>query len=62
METIYRVAIKVGYNEAHFDFDNANDAAEFARRAVGHSVSSDDQSKQTKIVMWVFNKDAENEE
>lgn len=45
----YRVILKVGYNEAYFEFDDINRAAEFAGEILVHSVKSDDTDKKTSV-------------
>lgn len=52
---IYRVVLKVSYNEAFFDFDSLDQACNFARVAVEHSVKSEDQKKIGKISVMVIN-------
>ena len=58
----YRVIIRVGYQEAFFDFDVAADAAGLARTLLEHSVASEDTKKQTSIIMCVTDVNAEDEE
>ena len=57
---VYRVILKVGYNEAYFEFESAGEATDFATNALKHSTSCDDTKKKFKIMMAIV--DAENEE
>lgn len=52
---IFRVIIRVSYNEAYFDFDSADKACNFARMAAEHSVESADAKKISKVSIEVIN-------
>lgn len=52
---IYRVIIKVSYNESFFEFITPDEACLFARIALEHSVASEDQKKMAKISIVVIN-------
>lgn len=58
----YRVKIKVGYNEAFFDFTDSTRATNFANSALLHSVKSEDTENQTKIIMSLEEVEPEEEE
>ena len=49
----YKVIIKVGYNEAWFMFDTAEEACGFATTALKSMVDSEDQKKKNYIRMEV---------
>lgn len=51
---IYRVILKVRYNEAWFDFDDIESAGEFAKTILTHQVVSDDAKPKTTISMKVI--------
>ena len=55
MRIKYRVDLKVGYNHAFFDFDDANTAAEFAVGILKHSTGCDDTSKVVKVNLQIIN-------
>lgn len=59
---IYRVVIKVGYYEAFFDFDSVNEACEFTRTAVVHSVENEDSKRPTSLTIKVINPEQERED
>lgn len=42
---IYRVVIKVGYNDAAFEFESLRDAGNFARMVLTHQVGTEDTKK-----------------
>lgn len=54
----YRVVIKVSYNEAWFDFENAQQAGDFAAIALKHMVPSEDQRKSSYITIRVVDPEA----
>lgn len=59
---IYRVLLKVSYNEAYFDFKLAEEACLFAKIALEHSATSEDQNKLKRISIQIINPDAEEED
>ena len=59
---IYRVVLRVSYNDAFFDFDNAADACHFATIALEHSADSEDQKKKSTITLVIINTNEEEEE
>ena len=59
---IYRVILKVGYNEAYFDFASVEDAATFGRVALAHMVDCDDTKKKSSITMLIIDPTKESEE
>ncbi len=52
---IFRVIIRVSYNEAYFDFDDALSACNFANKALEHSSAREDCKKIAKISIEVIN-------
>lgn len=50
---MYRVLIHVGYNDAYFDFDSVQDAADFASTALKHSKGCDDAKAAQCITMEI---------
>lgn len=48
---VYRVIMKVSYMQAHFDFENGEDAMRFAIQAIEHSVPSEDVKKSVGVVV-----------
>ena len=62
MKTIYRVILRVGYCESHFEFEGVNEASEFAKTALYHMVDSEDTKKKTSIVMQIVDVEAEKKE
>lgn len=59
---IYRVIIKFGYREAHFDFDSADQACNFMRIAVEHSAGDEDGNKVTFLMKIVDPNEKESED
>jgi len=59
---IYRVILKVGYHNAHFDFETVEDAATFARVALSHMVDCDDTKAKASITMLIIDPTKESEE
>ena len=51
---IYRVIIKISYTVAYFDFDNIQEAGEFAKTALIHQTKSPDTEKGTYISIKVI--------
>lgn len=46
---IYRIAIKISYYEALFEFEDLDDAGEFAKMILTHQVENDDTKKKTHV-------------
>lgn len=46
---IYTVIVKVGWNEAHFEFHDIEKAGEFARDIILHSVETKDTDAITNV-------------
>lgn len=59
---IYRVVLKVGYNDAFFDFATAEMAGEFASNALIHSVASEDTKRATYVSIKVMRDNEKNNE
>ena len=59
---IFRVILKVGYNEAWFEFESAEDACAFAKNALVHMADSEDQKRKTYISMQAVDKSLEDKE
>lgn len=57
----YRVILKVSYNEAWFDFDNIEDAGEFAKTILTHQVESEDSKRKSMIRLEIIDPSAEEE-
>lgn len=57
----YRVILKVGYNEAWFDFDTIEEAGEFAKTILVHQTESPDSRKKSVVRIDVVNPEAEEE-
>ena len=55
MKIKYRIDLKVGYNHAYFDFDDANTATEFAVNILKYSTGCDDTAKVVKVNMQIVN-------
>lgn len=59
---IYRVLLKVGYNVAWFDFNNMEDAGEFAKTALTHQSPNDDTRKEASVSIKIVDPSTETEE
>jgi len=59
---IYRVILKVGYNEAWFEFDDSGIAINFASDALRYMVTCDDTKKKYYISIQIVDADAEKKE
>lgn len=59
---IYRVIIKVSYNDAYFEFNDSEEACKFATSALQHMVGCDDTKKRSYVAMLVVDVDAEKKE
>lgn len=59
---IYRVVIKVGYNEAAFEFESLRDAGDFARMVLTHQVGTGDTEKALYVKIEVRSCEEEEEE
>ncbi len=60
---IYRVILKIGYYERHFEFTDADKAVNFGRTALTASVPGGDNSeKPVKITMEIVDKEREEQE
>lgn len=61
---LYRVVVKVGYNEAAFEFESMRDAGDFARTILTHQVETEDTKKAlyVKIEVSVCDDDEEENE
>lgn len=59
---IYRVIIKISYNEAWFDFETAEEATIFASQALIHNVENEDSRKQKSVRMEFVNPEVKEEE
>lgn len=46
---IYRVAIKISYYEAWFEFEDLDDAGAFAKMILTHQVENDETKKKTQV-------------
>lgn len=57
----YRVILKVSYNEAWFDFDNIEDAGEFAKTVLVHQTDSPDSRKKSTVRIDIIDPSAEEE-
>lgn len=51
----YRVILKIGYDEAWFEFENAVEAINFATVALQSMVANEDTNKKTKITIEIIN-------
>ena len=58
----YRVIIKVGYNEAWFEFDSPAEACDFATIAISQQVKSEDTCKKDHIRIEVVDPTVQEEE
>jgi len=58
----YRVVVRVSYNEAWFEFDDAKEAVSFASIALSHMVSNEDAKKPSRIAIDVVNTEMEEED
>lgn len=58
----YRVVLKVGYQEAWFEFETAKDATKFAEVALTNMVTNEDNKKKTHINLQVVDVEAEKRE
>lgn len=50
---IYRVVIKVGYNDAAFEFESLRDAGDFTRMVLTHQVETEDTEKALYVKIEV---------
>lgn len=55
----YRTIIKIGYYEAWYEFDDAEDAVTFAKTLLEHQVDNEDSKKKTRITLQVVDTEAE---
>jgi len=55
---IYRVLVKVGYHDNGYDFDFINDAVDFMKTVILHTVDQDD----TEVTMQIVELKEEEEE
>lgn len=58
----YRVILKVNYYEAWFEFDNIEDAGEFAKTILTHQVESEDNKRKSTIRLEVIDLVLQNKE
>ena len=58
----YRVVIKVGYNDAAFEFESLRDAGDFARMVLTHQVRTEDTKKALYVKIEVRSCEEEEEE
>jgi len=61
-DIIYQVVVKVGYNDAAFEFESIRDAGDFARTILTHQVATEDTKKALYIVIKVRTCECECEE
>lgn len=59
---IYRVVIKVGYNDAAFEFESLRDAGDFARMVLTHQVGTEDTEKALYVKIEVRSCEEDEEE
>ena len=59
---VYRVVIKVGYNEAAFEFESLRDAGDFARMVLTHQVETKDTEKALYVKIEVRSCEEDEEE
>lgn len=59
---IYRVVVKVGYNDAAFEFESIRDAGDFARTILTHQVATEDTEKAPYVAIEVHTCECECEE
>lgn len=58
----YRVVLKVGYNEAWFEFDEMEKACVFATEALTHMIDNEDGKRRTYINMQVVDTSQQKDE
>lgn len=58
----YRVIVKIGYNEAWFDFDDMQDAGKFAEAVLVHQVPNEDTRRKTSVSIRVMSDGEETED
>lgn len=58
----YRVIIKIGYNNAWFEFDSIAEAGSFAETVLVHQIPNEDTKKKSFITIQVVDENAESEE
>lgn len=59
---IYRVVIKVGYNDAAFEFESLRVAGDFARMVLTHQVETEDTKKAIYVKIEVRSCEEDEEE
>lgn len=59
---IYRVMIKVGYQEAFFDFSENDQAMKFATDILSHQVSEEGKRITRKVTLMIVDPTAEVED
>lgn len=59
---MYRITIKISYYEAWFEFEDLNEAGEFAKTILSHQVENEDVKKKTHVNISVVAYEAEKEE
>jgi hypothetical protein len=61
-ELIYRVILKVGYNEAWFDFNNIEVAGDFARAILTHQTKNEDSGRKDHVRLEIIDPTIEADE
>lgn len=51
---MYRVTIKISYYEAWFEFEDLNEAGEFAKTILAHQIENEDTKKKTQVNISVI--------
>lgn len=59
---IYRILLTLGYRDAYIDFDNCEEAAEFATTLMEHYKKPEDENTLVKVVIQVINPAMQQEE
>ena len=58
----YRVILKVGYNEAWFEFNEIQDAGEFAKSILMYHVDCEDTKRKSSVRIDMIDTTIESEE
>lgn len=51
---IYRIILSIGYNKAWFDFNNIEEAGEFAKTILTHQSANEDRTKRDSVRLEII--------
>lgn len=59
---IYRICLTIGYRDANIDFDNCEEAADFATTLLEHYKQPKDEDKIIKVEIYIIKSGDDQEE